>query len=73
MIIPALIFGLIYKVAHFEDWNRIEIICLLMFQLMISLMGAYLLTAHFAMAITTAIIFAVALAIIVGLIRSFMD
>jgi len=73
MIIPALIVGLIYKVAHFEDWNRIEIICLLMFQLMISLMGAYLLTAHFAMAITTAIIFAVALAIIVGLIRSFMD
>src|ERR1700733_5867273 len=41
MIIPGLIVGLIYKVAHFEDWSRIEIICLLMFQLIISTAGAF--------------------------------
>src|SRR5471030_68599 len=43
MILPALLVGVIYKVAHFEDWSRYEIICLLMFQLIIVAVGASLL------------------------------
>jgi hypothetical protein len=69
MIIPGLIVGVIYKVAHFEDWTRYEIICLLMFQLMLTTIGAGLLTAHFAMAITVAIIFAIILAVTASFVR----
>jgi hypothetical protein len=69
MIIPGLIVGVIYKIAHFEDWTRYEIICLLMFQLIVTTIGAGLLTAHFAMAITVAIIFAVILAVIASFVR----
>ena len=70
MIIPGLIVGLIYKIAHFEDWSRIEIVCLLLFQLIVTVIGAALLTAHFAMAITTMIVFAITLAIIASFMRS---
>jgi hypothetical protein len=70
MIIPGLIVGVIYKIAHFEDWTRYEIICLLMFQLIVTTIGAALLTAHFAMAITVAIIFAIILAAIASFVRS---
>jgi hypothetical protein len=69
MFIPGLIVGLIYKISHLEDWSHYEIICLLFFQLVVSLVGAALLTGHFAMAILIVIIFAVALAIIAGFMR----
>jgi hypothetical protein len=69
MIIPGLIVGVIYKVAHFEDWTRYEIICLLLFQLVVTTIGAGLLTAHFAMAIIVAIVFAVALAVVIAFIK----
>jgi hypothetical protein len=69
MIIPGLIIGLIYKIAHLEDWTRYEIICLLFFQLIISLIGAALLTGHFAMAISIVIIFAVALAVVAAFVK----
>jgi hypothetical protein len=69
MIIPGLFVGVIYKIAHFEDWTRYEIICLLMFQLIVTTIGAGLLMAHFAMAITVAIIFAFILAVIAGFVR----
>jgi hypothetical protein len=69
MIIPGLIVGVIYKVAHFEDWTRYEIICLLMFQLVVTTIAAGLLTAHFAMAITVAVVFATILAVIASFMR----
>lgn len=69
MLFPFLIVGLIYKISHLEDWSHYEIICLLFFQLIVSLVGAALLTGHFAMAISVAIVFAVSLAIIVGFMR----
>jgi hypothetical protein len=69
MIVPGLIVGLIYKISHLEDWSRYEIICLLLFQLIISLIGAGLFMGHFAMAITTAAVFAGVLAIIIGFVR----
>src|SRR5580692_8724840 len=49
MILPGLLVGLIYKIAHFENWGHYEIICLLFFQLVLSLVGTALLTGHFAM------------------------
>jgi hypothetical protein len=70
MILPGLVVGVIYKVAHFEDWNRYEITCLLFFQLVISLIGAALLTAHFATAFSVAIVFAIALAIVAVFVKS---
>jgi hypothetical protein len=69
MIIPGLMVGVIYKIAHFEDWSRYEIICLLMFQLVVVLVGACLLLAHFGTAIIIAIIFGIVLAVIVGFLR----
>jgi hypothetical protein len=69
LIMPGLIVGLIYKIGHLEDWSHYEIICLLFFQLIVSLIGAGLLTGHFAMAITTAVIFVGVLAIIAGFMR----
>jgi hypothetical protein len=68
LIVPGFVVGLIYKFSHLEDWSHYEIICLLMFQLVVALVGASLLTAHFGMAIAVAIIFAV----ILGVIASFM-
>ena len=70
MIIPGLIVGLIYKIAHLEDWTHYEIFCLLLFQLVVTTICAALLTAHFAMAITVGIIFAIALALTATFMRS---
>jgi hypothetical protein len=69
MILPGLLVGLIYKIAHFENWGHYEIICLLFFQLVLSLVGTALLTGHFAMAIPTVIIFAVALAVVIAFVK----
>jgi hypothetical protein len=71
MIIPALMVGLIYKVAHFEDWSRVEVLCLLIFQLLIATIGAALLTADFAMAFTVLIVFGIALGVVAIFIRGF--
>ena len=70
MIIPGLIVGLIYKIAHLEDWTHYEIIYLLLFQLIVTTICAALLTAHFAMAITVGIIFVIALALTASFMRN---
>lgn len=70
MILPALLVGVIYKVAHYEDWTRYEIICLLMFQLIIVFAGACLLVGHFSAAIGTLVALGVVLAIAASFLRS---
>lgn len=35
MIIPLLIVGIIYKIAHFEDWSKGDIVLLMVFQYVI--------------------------------------
>jgi hypothetical protein len=50
MILPALIVACIYKVAHLEDWNRYEIILLLLFQVAIGCLGACLVLGQFQLA-----------------------
>jgi hypothetical protein len=70
MIIPAIIVALIYKVAHFEDWSRYEILLLLMFQVVIGCLGVSLFFGHFQTAIIISVGFAAVLAIIAGFARS---
>ena len=69
LIIPAFVVALIYKACHFEDWSRYEVFCLLFFQLVIALIGACLLTAHFGMALGIALIFGVTLAVVIAFMR----
>jgi hypothetical protein len=47
LFIPAIIVGLIYKAAHYEDWSRYEVFLLLFFQLLIIGLGLFLLAGHF--------------------------
>ena len=70
MILPGLLVGVIYKVAHYEDWTRYEIICLLMFQLIIVFAGASLLVGHFATAIGILVALGAVLAIAASFLRS---
>ena len=69
LFLPALIVGLIYKVAHLEDWGRYEIILLLFFQLVIAAVGASLVFGHFAAAFGILFVFAIGLAVTVAFMR----
>jgi hypothetical protein len=69
MILPGLLVGVIYKVAHFEDWTRYEIICLLLFQLIIVAAGASLLVGNFAAAIGILVVFGIILAVVASFLR----
>ena len=69
LVIPALVVGLIYKVTHLEDWGRYEIILLLLFQLVISVVGTCLAFGHFAAALGILFVFAVCLGITVAFMR----
>lgn len=71
MIIPALIVAVIYKVAHYEDWNQFEIILLLLFQIVIGCLGACLFSGQFKLAGIVLIGMAVILGIIAGFAKSF--
>ena len=69
LFIPALIVGIIYKVAHLEDWSRYEIIALLLFQLVIVAFGACLFLGHFPAAFGILFVFAVCAAVTVVFMR----
>ncbi len=70
MIIPALVVALIYKVAHFEDWSRYEVLLLLIFQIVIGCLGVSLFFAHFQTAVVVLVTFAAVLAVIAAFARS---
>src|SRR5215472_12733470 len=69
LFIPALVVGLIYKITHLEDWGRYEIILLLLFQLVISAIGASLMSGHFAAAFGILLVFAICLAVTIAFMR----
>lgn len=71
MIFPALVVALIYKVAHFEDWGRFEVLLLLVFQIVIGCLGVSLFFGHFQTAIIILVVFAAVLAVIAGISRPF--
>ena len=70
MIIPIIIVGLIYKVAHLESWSIFEAGLLLAFQIAIGCLVASLITGHFQAAIMTVTVFGIILAIIAGIMKS---
>ena len=62
MLLPAVIVAMLYKIAHLQDWNRYDVLLLLLFQLAIGCVGTSLLTAHFASAVLALVFFGVLLA-----------
>ena len=69
LFVPALVVGIIYKVAHFEDWSRYEIIALLLFQLVIVAFAACLFSGYFSVAFGILFVFAVCLVVTVAFMR----
>jgi hypothetical protein len=69
LIIPALMVGLLYKITHLEDWGRYEIFCLLLFQLVISIIGACFFIGQFGMAMIILVIFVGVLSALIGLMK----
>jgi hypothetical protein len=69
LFIPALAVGVIYKVAHYEDWSRYEIIALLLFQSVIVAIAISLFLGQFATAFGILLFFAVCLTVTVVFMR----
>jgi hypothetical protein len=69
LFIPALAVAVIYKVAHFEDWSRYEIIALLLFQSVIVAIATSLFLGHFATAFGILLLFAVCLTVTIVFMR----
>jgi hypothetical protein len=69
MIIPIIIVGLIYKVAHLESWSTFEAGLLLVFQIAICCLVASLISGHFQAAIMIVAVFGIVLAVIAGIMK----
>ena len=69
LFIPALAVAVIYKVAHFEDRSRYEIIALLLFQSVIVAIATFLFLGHFATALGILLLFAVCLTVTIVFMR----
>ena len=72
MFFPALVVACIYKVAHYEDWNRYEIILLLLFQVAVGCLGACLFLGQFRLSMVVVFWISVVL-IIVAFFAKFFD
>lgn len=70
MIIPIIIVGLIYKIAHLESWSVWETGLLLAFQLAIGCLLAALISGLFQAAIMIVVGFGVVLALIAAFAKS---
>jgi hypothetical protein len=66
-VFPLIVVALIYKVAHYEDWTKGDVLMLLGFQLVTGLFAALLLVGHFQAAVLLLVVFVAFL----GLIASF--
>lgn len=70
MIIPLIIVGLIYKIAHLESWSVFEAALLLAFQVVIGCLIASLISGHILAAIWFVVGFGIVLAIIAAVAKS---
>jgi hypothetical protein len=70
LLFPAVIVALIYKLSHLEDWNRYDVVLLLVFQIAICFVGGSLFAGNFKMAIIVLGVFAAMLAAIASIARS---
>ena len=64
LLIPALVVALLYKIAHYQDWNHYDIFALLMFQVGITTVAACFWFGHFSMAFGILLIFFICLAVV---------
>lgn len=64
LLIPVLLVGLIYMVAHLEDWNRFDAGFVLVFQFALGGIGGALLSGYFGAALVIMFLFAGALALV---------
>jgi len=71
MILPVLIVGLIYKIAHLTDWSRYDAFMLLAFQVVIAFVGLSLFHGEFQVALVMLVAFAFALIVLGAIFRSF--
>ena len=70
MIIPVIIVGLIYKLAHLESWSVHEAGLLLIFQIGLVCLVASLISGHFLSAIMVVAVIAIVLAVIANFAKS---
>lgn len=70
MVIPLIIVGLIYKIAHLESWSVFEAGLLLAFQVVIGCLIASLISGHILAAIWVVVGFGIVLAIIAVVAKS---
>jgi hypothetical protein len=69
LFIPAAIVALLYKISHLEDWSRYDILMLVVFQTIVALVAALLLTGNFPAALLTIVVFGGILALVAGFMR----
>ncbi len=70
MFVPALIVALIYKAAHLEDWGKIQVMLLLVFQGVITAFCWMLLLGHFGAALIIFLVFGFVLFIYGSFVKS---
>jgi hypothetical protein len=70
MIVPLIIVGLIYKVAHLESWSAFEAGLLLAFQVALGCLLGSLFSGHFQAAMMVAAFFGIMLAVIAAFAKS---
>jgi hypothetical protein len=70
MIIPMLIVGLIYKVTHFEDWDKSDALMLLVFQFAVWFGAASLYAGNFKAAIIVLGLVGAVLALVASFAKS---
>jgi hypothetical protein len=71
MILPFLIVGIIYKLAHLVDWSRYDVFMLLSFQFVIGFVGLLLLHGQFQVALAVLLAVAFGLVIFGAIFTSF--
>ena len=69
MVIPVLMAGVLYKIAHFEDWCKNDVVLLLVFQFVIFFSAVSIWGGHFKAAIILLGLFGAILALMASFSR----
>lgn len=69
LIIPVFVVGLIYMVAHYEDWNRFDAGLVLLFQFVLGGILGCLIAGYFGAALVIAVVAGGALAVLGSFLR----
>ncbi|MSU59433.1 MAG: hypothetical protein EXS35_14890 [Pedosphaera sp.] len=69
LVIPGLLVGLIYMLAHLEDWNRFDAGIVFVFQFIVGGIGVALFTGNFSVAIGIVIVSGAVLGVIASIAK----